>query len=513
MASDRLRAGQAFGRYHIVRILGEGGMGAVYEAIHTGLKKRVALKTLLPSIAENVEAKARFLREGEAASRIDHPNVVDVSDVGTEDGVPYLVMEYFDGETLGNFMARKGSIPTTQVVDLFLPILSAVSAGHAQGVIHRDLKPQNIFLARGAFGDRVPKILDFGVSKIIGGEDAGLTGTLSVLGTASYMSPEQARGAKIVGAASDQYALGLILYEMLTGARAYVGDSPLEVLHKITTGVIVSPRAARPELPAELDVVAMKMLAFKPEDRYESLRAVGRAMLPLASERARSLYEIAFQGAEAPRATTEMPVARAQGGSTLVMSETSRGGTTGETQLARPAVDGTRLLEQAPAHSTVDTTLGQVAAETGAPRVTGRPSRGALMAGVGIVVVVLAVTALTRGGRAPRPSAAVVEPNALPTAVEPNAPPAAELPRAAAAAAPSSVPTAAAPPTIAGKVPGPVSPAPPSAPTASATHRRHTGEDRAAREKAHRNQKPSSAAAPMASPPSRRGANNALILE
>src|SRR5215471_14650499 len=271
-ANERLQDGQSFGRYQIVRLLGEGGMGAVYEAVHPILKKRFAIKTLLPSIAEMPEARARFLREGEATSRINHPNVVDVSDVGTEAGVPYLVMEYLEGETLAEHLDKRVRLDIGEAVDLMLPVISAVAAGHEQGVVHRDLKPANIFLARGPWGERVPKVLDFGVSKLVGeGDSANLTGTMAFLGTAAYMSPEQARGARRVDAQSDQYALGLIFYEMLTGVRAHHGEHPLEVLHNVTSGVIVPARELRPDLPQPLVDVLTRMLALAPGDRHPSL--------------------------------------------------------------------------------------------------------------------------------------------------------------------------------------------------------------------------------------------------
>jgi serine/threonine-protein kinase len=512
MSSDRLRDGQAFGRYEIVRRIGEGGMGAVYEAVHKGLKKRVAIKTLLPSIAENAEAKARFLREGEAASRINHPNVVDVTDVGTEDGVPYLVMEYFEGETLGSFLHRKGAVPVTQAVDLFLPIISAVSAGHAQGVIHRDLKPANVFLARGPFGDRVPKILDFGVSKLIGAEGAELTGTLSVLGTASYMSPEQAVGAKVVGAASDQYALGLILYEILTGARAYTGDSPLEVLHKIAMGEIVPPKKAKPGLPDELDAIVMKMLGQKPDDRHASLRAVGRAMLPLASERTRSLFHGAFDEG-APRPTSEMHVPSAQGGGTLVMPGAA------EAPLAPAALagtpGGTRLLDQPRAESAVDTTLGHGATETGSRPPPRRSSSARIAVGVAAVAAVVVVVALARGGGKPGATAPVSEPRepAAASAPElPHAPP----PPAAVALPPSPSPAPAAPAAPRAAAPA-ERPTPPEAAPSSKHHHHLAADERdhGSHGGGHEAKKPT--AAPSTTPaaaaaPNRRGANNAPII-
>src|SRR5947209_10727305 len=206
-ANDRLAENQLFGKYRIVRLMGEGGMGAVYEAVHPVLKKRFAIKTLLPTVAVQRDARARFLREAEAASRINHPNVVAVLDVGTEGDTPYLVMEFLEGETLDALLARRTVLPVADAVDLMLPVISAVSTAHEHGVIHRDLKPQNIFLSRGPWGEAIPKVLDFGVSKLVDdGEAVALTGTQAMLGTVTYMSPEQARGARGVDARSDQYA-------------------------------------------------------------------------------------------------------------------------------------------------------------------------------------------------------------------------------------------------------------------------------------------------------------------
>ena len=176
--AGQLEAGQTFGRFHIVRLLGEGGMGAVYEAVHTGLKKRVAIKTLLPSIAQGADARARFLREGEAASRMRHPNVVDVTDVDTEGGIPYLVMEYLEGETLADFITRQGALDLSLSVDLLLPCMSAVAAGRrSRAGVTSPGDPQarapNIFLARGAVeGARSPRFSTSALSKIVDGQGA-----------------------------------------------------------------------------------------------------------------------------------------------------------------------------------------------------------------------------------------------------------------------------------------------------------------------------------------------------
>src|SRR3954470_11817771 len=149
--------GSRAGKYEIVRIIGAGGMGVVYEALHLELKKRVALKTLHPEYAQNALAQQRFVREGEAASRIRHPNVVDVTDLGEHEGVPFLVMEYLEGMDLGAYITDKARLPLGETLDSRVPVAAAVAAGHDEGVIHRDLKPHNIFLARGRHGAMHPK--------------------------------------------------------------------------------------------------------------------------------------------------------------------------------------------------------------------------------------------------------------------------------------------------------------------------------------------------------------------
>jgi len=291
-----LQTGQVLARYQIVRTIGEGGMGTVYEAFHPGLKKRFAIKTLLASIAQIPEARARFLREAEVAARINHPNVVRVTDVGTDGEMPYMVMEFLEGLTLGSLLATRGHLEIIETMDIILPVISAVAAGHAQGIVHRDLKPENIFLTQGSWGDLSPKVLDFGVSKLIGdASSVALTGTMTVLGTAAYMSPEQARGARAVDHRSDQYALGLIVYEMLTGTRGHPGENPFEVLHNIATRAIAPPREYRPDCPPALEEIVMCMLAPAPEQRFPSLLEVGAALLAFASDKVRLTMGDAFR--------------------------------------------------------------------------------------------------------------------------------------------------------------------------------------------------------------------------
>ena len=180
---DTLKPGFSLGRYEIGGLLGRGGMGAVYEAVHRDLKKRVAIKVLATALAGE-EANQRFLREGEAASRIQHPNVVDVTDVGVEGTVRYLVMEFLEGEDLSHHLARHGSSSPREIADLLLPICAGLAVAHAdQWVVHRDLKPENIFSAKQGIGGIEPKVLDFGISKLMGGNAAAMTGTMTAFGT------------------------------------------------------------------------------------------------------------------------------------------------------------------------------------------------------------------------------------------------------------------------------------------------------------------------------------------
>ncbi len=206
-----------------------------------------------------------------------------------------------------------GRMEVEPAVGLLLPAVSAVAAGHAQGVVHRDLKPANIFVARGPWGESVTKVLDFGVSKLMAaGDGTGLTATSSVLGTAAYMSPEQAMGLKDVDGRSDQFALGQILYEMLTGARAHAGENQFEVLHNIATGKLSPPRQRRPDLPVALEQILLRMMAFAPADRYPTLLLAGQALLPYADDRVRATLANAFKNpaAETVSATLIAPSPR-----------------------------------------------------------------------------------------------------------------------------------------------------------------------------------------------------------
>jgi serine/threonine-protein kinase len=286
------RSGTILGRYELVRRIGTGGMAEVYEAVHRGLKKTVAVKVLLPETAGNPELRARFLREGEAASRIQHPHVVDVTDVGEEHGVPYLVMEYLEGETLSQLLAEspENRLSLSRTLDILLPVAAALEEAHRQGVVHRDLKPENVFISRAPNGKAVPKILDFGVSKLTTAGVPSHTAVSAVLGTPHYMSPEQARGEREIDGRADQYSFALMVFECVTGALPFRSDNVVALIHEVAAGVGTPPTALLATVPPELDIVLLKALGARPEQRYESVADLAQKLLDFASPRGRDAY-------------------------------------------------------------------------------------------------------------------------------------------------------------------------------------------------------------------------------
>lgn len=299
--ADTLPVGSVFGRYTIARLIGVGGMGAVYEATHAELKKRVALKTLHPMFAKNPEIRARFLREGELASRIHHPNVVDVTDFGTQDDVSFLVMEFLEGMSLEERIEKEGRLEPSVAADVMLGACAGVSAAHDEAVIHRDLKPANIFLLRQRGGDYRVKIVDFGISKATEKSMEGnLTSTGHVVGTPYYMAPEQMRSSKEVDARADQYSLGVTLYEALCGRKPFEADSLFEVVRKVAQGDYALPRDVVPEIAEGLEAIVLKMMAVDASSRFDTLRDCGRALMPYATERGRVLFSTEFGDGPAP---------------------------------------------------------------------------------------------------------------------------------------------------------------------------------------------------------------------
>ena len=312
LPAGQLAPGTLLGKYRIVRLLGEGGMGTVYEGLHVEIGKRVALKTISTALAAVPEARARFLLEAQLTSRVRHPHTVDVTDICLDGEQAFLVMEYLEGEDLARHLRRTGPMPLDEVVDVALPILTAVAAAHDEGVVHRDLKPQNIFLAQTREGTLQPKVLDFGISKAPAYSPIRTSG--AILGSPSYFAPEQVLDPKAISPASDQYALGVILYECVTGRLPYDGSNLAAIFQSIVTGSYQSPRSQRPELPDGFQAVIMRAMSLRPEDRFPDLRQMGRALLPFATPRTQLVWrdhfseEAAAAAARGTEAASPVPV-------------------------------------------------------------------------------------------------------------------------------------------------------------------------------------------------------------
>ena len=309
-----LPAGFQFGAYVIGSCIGRGGMARIYRAEHRVLHKPVALKVMESALLERPDGRPRFLREGQAAAAVKHPNVVDITDVGVWQGRPYLVMELLEGEDLEQYLSRHKPLAEQDVARIMIPIIAGLATAHAAGVIHRDLKPSNVFLARGPDDEVVPKLLDFGISKLANALrtlDPASTPLGELMGSPMYMSPEAVRGARDLSPQSDQYSLGVILYECVTGRPPFYGDSLLGVLEAVAHGHFESPRRFRPELSTVLEVAILRAMSRDPADRFPSVRELGRALCEAADQRTRLLWTPSFGVRELPqhRSTANLGVA------------------------------------------------------------------------------------------------------------------------------------------------------------------------------------------------------------
>jgi serine/threonine-protein kinase len=269
-------------RYRIDERISEGGMGTVYRATHVLMDKRVAIKVLHPSLAADDKIVARFSREARAASRISHPHALNVTDFGeSESGVVYLVMEYLDGRTLKEVIHADGPMPLARVVEIIKQVAGALDAAHGEGVVHRDLKSDNIMLMESQNGSDWAKVLDFGIAKIkepVGGTDPALTAPNLIIGTPQYMSPEQCSQASEIDSRSDIYSLGIIIYEMLTGHVPFTGESPTAIMMKHLQEPPPSVLEERDDLPPQVGMVITSALAKRPEDRFQSAGELSEAL-------------------------------------------------------------------------------------------------------------------------------------------------------------------------------------------------------------------------------------------
>jgi beta-lactam-binding protein with PASTA domain/predicted Ser/Thr protein kinase len=302
------------GRYRVEARIGSGGMAEVFRGVDTVLDRTVAIKVLLPQFARDAGFVARFSREAQAAARLNHPDIVGVYDTGTDGDTKFIVMEFIEGRTLADFLATGGKPSTNQAVDLAQRVAQALSAAHAQGIVHRDIKPANVMVTR----DGSLKVMDFGIARM--STDITAPQTSSVLGTPTYLSPEQAQGQP-VDARSDIYSLGILLYELLVGRPPFTGDSPVAIAYKQVNEAPIPPSQLNADVPASLDAVVMKALAKNPANRYqtaesfyEDLERVKRGqhveatpLLPAGAE--------ATQVISRPQATQVLPPQEEQPGS------------------------------------------------------------------------------------------------------------------------------------------------------------------------------------------------------
>lgn len=264
-------------KYRISHLLGVGGMAAVWAGENKRTGKRVVLKVILESLSESEDARERFRREALAAGRINHPNVVTVFDVIDHDGHDCIVMELLEGETLAERLSRKGLLDPEEAFALLLPAMRGVAAAHAYRVIHRDLKPHNIFICVDHDGEYVTtKVLDFGISKIIdpAHPPGDLTVAGSTVGTPAYLAPEFAYGSRNIDQRADIYGFGVILYETFSGRRPFESDKLLDLYSKIINDDPVPLSTYRPDLPVEVMGIVQKAMARDPKDRYRSMESL-----------------------------------------------------------------------------------------------------------------------------------------------------------------------------------------------------------------------------------------------
>jgi serine/threonine-protein kinase len=269
-------------KYKIVRLLGEGGMGAVYEGENVRIHHRVAIKVMHPAVEADNGARERFEREAQAAGRIGSEHICEVYDLGElPSGARYMVMEFLAGEALSTRVLKLGRIPIEVMAPLLLQLLEGLEAAHSAGIIHRDLKPDNVFLQRTKQGGDFVKIVDFGVSKfnaLSGGSAMSMTRTGAMVGTPYYMSPEQVRGAKLVDHRSDLYSVGVVLFECITGSLPFQAETFNELMFKIALEPPADAEQLVPGLDPRFGAIVRKAMAREPSQRYDSAQQFAAAV-------------------------------------------------------------------------------------------------------------------------------------------------------------------------------------------------------------------------------------------
>jgi Protein kinase domain len=268
-------------KYRVERVLGQGGMGVVVSARHEQLGFRVAVKFMLPMAVQDAGMRDRFLREARAAGRLRGEHVARVMDFGTlDDGAPYIVMEFLEGSDLQDVLAARGPLPVPEAVDYLLQACKAMEEAHEQGIVHRDLKPQNLFLTRRPDGTPLVKVLDFGISKLVEPEaqSMSMTSSTAIMGSPLYMAPEQLRSSKNVDARADVYSLGVILYQLTSGALPIEASTLAELFEHVFMRTVQPLRERVPTISPEFDAVVMRCLAKEPSARFQSVPELASAL-------------------------------------------------------------------------------------------------------------------------------------------------------------------------------------------------------------------------------------------
>jgi serine/threonine-protein kinase len=440
------------GKYRVERMLGAGGMGVVAAGRHVKLGHKVAIKMLRPSSIVDHELVARFEREAQAASRLTSDHVVRILDVGErDDGVPFIVMEYLDGRDLARVLKEDGPLSPRMATDYVLQACEALAEAHKKGIIHRDMKPANLFLARRADGSEIIKVLDFGISKLVRVGLAGeeLTRSEIIMGSPQYMAPEQLKSARSVDARADVWSLGAILFKLVTDRFPFGGRTTAEVCASVLT--VPTPRVSshRKDVPRELDDAVAKALEKDQENRFSSVLELAQALAPVASE----------DGSTSIRAILH------------VLSRTE-----GPASMPPPPMtsEPTRIRVQAPSSSgSVHVTFG------GSTAALVKAARPRSLAPLWIGIAALAATAVVIGYRSTAertPATGMVAPPPPTQASEEIPPPPAESSVASAAPTtsgakpvPRALPPAPTPVAAAKSAPAPAPAPPPPAPTPTPT--------------------------------------------
>jgi serine/threonine protein kinase/TolB-like protein/Tfp pilus assembly protein PilF len=341
--------GETVSHYRIVGHLGGGGMGVVWRAEDTRLGRQVALKFLPDDMAKDVAALERFQREAQIASALNHPFICTIHDIGEHEGRPFLVMELLDGETLRERISS-GQIPIDNVIELAIQVADALDAAHGAGVIHRDIKPGNTFITQR--GDA--KVLDFGLAKIsqIGTASAtemptaavaeGLTSPGTTMGTVAYMSPEQARGAEL-DSRSDLFSLGVVIYEMSTGRKPFVGETAAVVFSEILTKAPISPLRLNPELPEALEEIISRLLEKDPDLRFQTARDLLASLKRLRRDASSGQSVAAYHSTVPPSAASEVSAIASPELSQL-SAETGSGSSAGGTPASTPMANRPKTM-------------------------------------------------------------------------------------------------------------------------------------------------------------------------